>query len=1438
MATRLPWKKILGGVVAGVVVAIGVGVNYLHSPEGSTALAALISRSASSPGMTVDIGGVDAALSSNPVIRDITLLDRDGAWLKIDRVSTHWSRLALLKLKLDIDRIDIGEMDVMRRPTLVAAAKTADATAKGAEKANAAWRPDLPVRLKLGQFALGKLVLAKPLFDMATTLAINGSAELGAARDNASFSLGAQRLDAPGTVSTLAEFAPEGDRLRLKIAVSEPAGGLVARLAEIPGLPPVEIGLDGEGTLDAFAATLKASAGDDTSAQGGAKITRDGASRRVDLDLSAKIAELLPKDAAALFDGATKINGVAHLGDDGSTALDAFALQSSAFRLNASGRLGADGKIAGAASLHGAEAGKSARFSAKKLEGEANVSGALMRPEATLSLQIDDAEGPMGRFGHIDLAAKATADGDLSNAASRLDIDAQGHASGLAFADAALAEALGETASLSLRARASGAGETDVGLAKVETGAGEATFSGKAGPKMLDGKANVSAPDLHRFARLAGRDLRGALTLGADLSGAPQNGVVAATLNGAVVAPGAGMAAIDGLLGHRLTISGKVATLPKGGLSFDKLAIRGDHVAALVDGKATVEKAAINAKIDLPDLRQADPRLTGRGDVAAAVTGSLDKPDATLNATILDASANGRPIPKLALHSEAHDLLGALTALATLDGVVDGKAARGRVTAARAGKGWNVDAVDLAVGRASVKGALALDAAGLASGRLAIAAPDLDDFSTLALQKLAGRVNATVVLDAAGGGQNIAVDAQGAGVQAQNAAIERLNAKFTARDVKRSPILDGEVAVDNAHVGKEAIGKVRLVARPAGAGAAALDLALDARGFAIASRATLTPGERTRLDIAQFSAQRGGQKIALAGPAVVTLHGGAVDLKGLSVALGSGRVDLDGTAGERLDFVAKAHALPLSIASLVDPSLGLGGTLDAEARITGSKSAPAGDWRVKVSKATAAQLRSNGLPAIDASASGRLAGQRTTVDADIALGSSSRLKIAGSAPLGAGALDLAIKGALDAALANTMLAANGQTAAGKANVDLRLTGSASSPIVGGSVGIADGGFNDPLNGVALSKIVGRLEGRGRDLDISSLTAQTKNGGQIAVTGRVTVAPDAGMPGSIHVTAHNAQLANTDVVSSVGDLDLTIGGALARSAKVSGRVTLANMDVSVPDRLPANLKPLPGSRHIDAKGFAAQMLALERKEKAKAAKHSTFDAALDLAISAPNRIFVRGRGIDAEFGGDLKIGGTVAKPNIVGGFDLRRGKLQLLTQRIDITRGKLTFSGGLTPTLDFTAETTAADVTAKIGVSGPAALPGFAFSSSPELPQDEVLSRLLFAKASGSLTPFQAVQLAAALAQFSGAGTGVDAFEKMRKSLGVDSLDLDAGGSSGPSVGASRYIMDGVNVGVKTGSKPEQTSVNVGVDVTKQMRVQSETRVDGKTSVGVGVEWEY
>ena len=76
--------------------------------------------------------------------------------------------------------------------------------------------------------------------------------------------------------------------------------------------------------------------------------------------------------------------------------------------------------------------------------------------------------------------------------------------------------------------------------------------------------------------------------------------------------------------------------------------------------------------------------------------------------------------------------------------------------------------------------------------------------------------------------------------------------------------------------------------------------------------------------------------------------------------------------------------------------------------------------------------------------------------------------------------------------------------------------------------------------------------------------------------------------------------------------------------------------------------------------------------------------------------------------------------------------------------------------------------------GPGQPAGFALTSDPSLPQDEVLSRLLFKKASGGLSPFQALQLAQAVAQFSGGAGGVDVFEQARKGLGLDSLDVSTG----------------------------------------------------------------
>jgi translocation and assembly module TamB len=89
-----------------------------------------------------------------------------------------------------------------------------------------------------------------------------------------------------------------------------------------------------------------------------------------------------------------------------------------------------------------------------------------------------------------------------------------------------------------------------------------------------------------------------------------------------------------------------------------------------------------------------------------------------------------------------------------------------------------------------------------------------------------------------------------------------------------------------------------------------------------------------------------------------------------------------------------------------------------------------------------------------------------------------------------------------------------------------------------------------------------------------------------------------------------------------------------------------------------------------------------------------------------------------------------------------------------------------------------------------------------------------------------------------AGGGDNAFERLRRSLGVDSLDIGMSVSGSPTVGVSRAISDRLSVGVKAGSKPEDSGVSVDYDVTRHIRVQSGIDAKGGSSLGVGAEWEY
>jgi translocation and assembly module TamB len=131
----------------------------------------------------------------------------------------------------------------------------------------------------------------------------------------------------------------------------------------------------------------------------------------------------------------------------------------------------------------------------------------------------------------------------------------------------------------------------------------------------------------------------------------------------------------------------------------------------------------------------------------------------------------------------------------------------------------------------------------------------------------------------------------------------------------------------------------------------------------------------------------------------------------------------------------------------------------------------------------------------------------------------------------------------------------------------------------------------------------------------------------------------------------------------------------------------------------------------------------------------------------------------------------------------------------------------------------------------------AFTSSPELPQDEVLALLLFGKSVGNLSATQIAQLGAAVATLTG-GSDSGPLAQIRKSLGLDAIDIDTSGEDGPSVSVGRYINDNIYLGVEQGASSGSSRVKVDIDLDRGLKVRGEVGADGSSKAGIFFEREY
>ncbi len=794
--------------------------------------------------------------------------------------------------------------------------------------------------------------------------------------------------------------------------------------------------------------------------------------------------------------------------------------------------------------------------------------------------------------------------------------------------------------------------------------------------------------------------------------------------------------------------------------------------------------------LDRTDFKVEQLRLSGSGRIGRTAAGN------SIGATIRFAGSGLSPTDPAVAAALGPAIEGSLTAY-WLEG--GGSLALSNIRLA--GDGYR--------GRATLKIA-GLDQALLTSGRIEVSADDFGRFSALARQPLGG--SGTAVLEGSASGLSgffdLTAQFEGQGLQLGIAEADRLLAGRST--ITASAIRD----------------QTGTVLRSLEVRAGTLTVTGGGR---LASEGSDLQGTVEFTNLSSLGPRYRGSLTLTAG-FTGTLTAGQIVTTGTGIGLGIGQAEADRLlAGEsRLDLrIGVADGtIRIEEGRLANPQV----SLTAQGNVTGAEREIDLDARL----VNLAVL----LP--------EFPGPLTVAGTAMQDATGYRLDLTGRGP---GQVNASVTGRVAADFASADLSLSGSAQAGLANAfieprsisgpvrfDLRLDGPLRVSSVSGRLSLAGGRVADPNLGYAFERVEAVADLSGGEARIST-TTQLSTGGRLRIDGSVGLASP--YSADLTVSLDRLRLVDPELYQTTASGEVRLTGPVRNGALIEGRIALGDTEIRVPSTGFSGEGGLPDLRHVnepnDVRATRAKA-GLFGEASGPTGQGGTATFRLDLEISAPNRVFVRGRGIDAELGGSLRLTGSTAAIVPSGGFSLIRGRLDILGKRLVLSDADLQLEGDFVPQILIAASSESDGIVSFITIEGPANAPDVTFSSAPELPQEEVLSRLLFGRGLDTISALQAAQLANAVAVLAGRG-GEGLIGRLRKSFGLDDLDVTTAEDGSAALRAGKYISENVYTELEVGQEGK-SRINLNLDLRPGITLKGRVGAEGDTGIGIFLERDY
>ncbi|MEX0280813.1 MAG: translocation/assembly module TamB domain-containing protein [Arenibacterium sp.] len=1446
--------------VLSFLVLIGNPALAQDSDEEGGFISNLLQDALSGENRSVQVIGLEGALSSRATIREIRISDDDGIWLTISEAELDWRRAALLRGRLEINTLSAARIEIARPPL-----PTEPEPELPSPVATPFQVPELPVAVNIGTLAVPQLVLGEALLGIPAELKVDGTLVLADGSLNTDLAI--TRLDRTGDrINLVAGFANETRQIKLDIDIEEAAGGLLAEALDIPERPDVRLNIEGEGPVADFTADIQLATAGQERLGGQVRLAQeadDPLVTRFTAALAGDLRALMSQQYHAFFGEISRLDVAGQTGENGALDLKSFELESQALNLGGSMQIDAGGKIShfDIDGVIAAPEQASIRLPVGDPVTEINraeINADFDAEEGngwTLSMWVEGFRRPDITIEGLELTGVGTlSQGEATELLGMLDSRVQN----LSFSDAALNEAVGATISLNGGFDWSSGNVIQLSDFVLSGEDYTARLSGEIdgfdGDFAVQGDVEVDASDLARFASLAGRPLAGAVSLKASGGGAPLTGAFDIRMTMGAQDLSAGIAQLDPLIEgrSRLVLD---ATRDENGTTLRAFEL--ESVALTASGNGTILGGRADLTLDarLDDLGRIVPQAPGEVTLVANVVQSAGQIDAEADLKAPDGTfvnfdgtlwQDGRIDGNFEaafnqLQKFVPTLSGSLTAEGSATRDAESLWRFATQTGGDAGIGGRFDGqFD------EVSGAMQLDF-DAAVDRMERLVPQFS--GALTARGFATRSSKAIWQAelSTGGTSGLSGDFNGRFNEATGAMGLRLEAEFERLE-RFVPQLAGAISARGSAIrSEEAIWGFDLET----AGSAGISGAFTGRFE-----------ESTGVSSVEFDAL------------FARLERFVPQLKGALAAQGqaqrdaeqrwTARLNTEGTAGIKGGFRGQFNEANGAVSVFFDMALaelerlvpGITGTLDAKGR---ARRSDAQEWRFNAVTAGDAGLAGTFRALFDETSGdatvyfdasleriqrivSEISGTLTTAGEASRRGDTWQIDVATKGPGGISAeidgsfdqaanlADIRARGDLLLGLANPFLKPN--SISGVAQYDLVIAGPPEVNSLSGTIASSGGTMAVPSVAQTITNLNSNVRLGNSRADIT-ISGGLRAGGGFRVAGPIDLTPP--FAGNLGIDLLDLVLTDNLVFTSSANGRMTVDGPLTGGAQIAGQINFGETEINISNASGAvGAAPIPEIRHVGESAGTRQTRA-----RAGLIKQSSGGGGpaygLDITLNAPSRIFARGRGLNAELGGNLNIRGDSNNIVPIGQISLIRGVFDILGRRLTLDEGYVTLQGALEPFLFFSASTSTSEGESTLTISGPLSAPRIEVTSVPERPSEEALALLLFGDRFNDLSPFQIAQLGAQVAALAGSGGGF--LSSVREGLGVDNLDVSADEDGNAQVGIGSYLSEDIYTDVLVNSQGE-TEATLNVDLTDSLTATGKVDRRGNTGIGLFFKRDY